>query len=413
MARPRNRRLPAALLLATAALVSPQGYAQTTTWEFTTVADSSAELASFSIPAVNDAGQIAFVATFDDGALGQVVYRREGNGVLTVIADTITNTSVQIASFSGDPSINADGLVSFAAILDDGSRSVLRGNGGALLTIANTVADGLASIDSKPFISDTGGVVVVRAVRSADGARVILSGTGAGPPTTLLASTGLYDPQDVAGINGSGVVAFEALDGTGAKGVYRRTEGGVVTPIAVTSAGGFTSVEALDINNNGTVVFFTNTAAGVADLSVDTTGTPVSFASTQGTPFVTFGPAAVAESGAVAFRGTFALGLDAIFAGGTGLYEKAIALDDTLLGFFVTALDTGPQANANPGPFVFRAGRSNETTGIYLAIPRFSAGGGGGGGGAFDPASIALLLLAGGLSLRARRTRAAGGRFGR
>lgn len=413
MARPRNRRLPAALLLATAALVSPQGYAQTTTWEFTTVADSSAELASFSIPAVNDAGQIAFVATFDDGALGQVVYRREGNGVLTVIADTITNTSVQIASFSGDPSINADGLVSFAAILDDGSRSVLRGNGGALLTIANTVADGLASIDSKPFISDTGGVVVVRAVRSADGARVILRGTGAGAPTTLLASTGLYDPQDVAGINGSGVVAFEALDGTGAKGVYRRTEAGLVTPIAVTSAGGFTSVEALDINNNGTVVFFTNTAAGVADLSVDTTGTPVSFASTQGTPFVTFGPAAVAESGAVAFRGTFALGLDAIFAGGTGLYEKAIALDDTLLGFFVTALDTGPQANANPGPFVFRAGRNNGTTGIYLAIPRFSAGGGGGGGGAFDPASIALLLLVSGLSLRARRARAAAGRFGR
>lgn len=408
MAISRNRLLPAALLLTMAALLSPQAYAQTTTWEFTTMADSSAELAFFSIPAVNDAGQIAFVATFDDGASGQAVYRRESNGILTVIADT----SGPIASFSGDPSINASGLVTFAATLDSGSRSVLCFNGGALLTIANTVADGLTSIDSKPFISDTGGVVVVRAVRSADGARVILQGAGAGAPTTLLDSTGLYDPQDVAGINGSGVVAFEALDGTGATGVYRRTEAGVVTPIAVTSALGFTSVEALDINNNGTVVFFTDTAAGVADLSVDTTGTPVSFASTQGTPFVSFGPAAVAESGAVAFRGTFAGGLDGIFAGGTGLYEKAIALGDTLDGSPVTALDTGPQANANPGPFVFRAGRVNGTTGIYLAIPNFSDGGGG-GGGAFDPASIALLLLASGLSLRTRRVRVAGGRFGR
>ncbi len=371
------------------------------------MADSSAELASFSIPAVNDAGQIAFVATFDDGALGQAVYRREGNGVLTVIA----NTSGPIKLISGNPSMNADGLVTFTATMDDDAVSVLCGNGGVLLTIANTVADGLASIDSKPFISDTGGAVVVRAVRSAGGARVILRGNGSAAPTTLLDSTGLYDPQDVAGINGSGVVAFEALDGTGASGVYRRTEAGVVTPIAVTSAGGFTSVEALDINNNGTVVFFTNTAANGADLSVDTTGTPVSFASTEGTPFLSFGPAAVAESGAVAFRGTFELGLDGIFAGGTGLYEKAIALGDSLLGFPVTALDTGPEANANPGPFVFRAARSNGTTGIYLAIPRFSDGGGG-GGGAFDPASILLLLLTSTLALRARRAPAAGGRVG-
>ena len=408
MAISRNRLLPAALLLTMAALLSPQAYAQTTTWEFTTMADSSAELAFFSIPAVNDAGQIAFVATFDDGASGQAVYRRESNGILTVIADT----SGPIASFSGDPSLNASGLVTFAATLDSGSRSVLCGNGGALLTIANTVADGLTSIDSKPFISDTGGVVVVRAVRSADGARVILSGDGNAAPTSLLDSTGTYDPVDVAGINGSGVVAFEALDGTGAKGVYRRTQAGVVTPIAVLSAGGFTSVEALDINNNGTVVFSTDTAANVADLSVDTTGTPVSFASTQGTPFVSFGPAAVAESGAVAFRGAFAGGLDGIFAGGTGLYEKAIALGDTLAGSAVTALDTGPQANANSGPFVFRAGRSHGPTGIYLAIPNFSDGGGG-GGGALDPASIALLLFASGLSLRTRRVRVAGGRFGR
>lgn len=407
MTTSRNRFLPAALLLAAAGLFSSDGHAQTTTWEFTTMADSSAELASFSIPAVNDAGQIAFVATFDDGALGQVVYRRESSGVLTVIA----NTSGPIASFSGNPSINASGLVTFAATLDDGSQSVLCGTGGALLTIANTVADGLTSIDSKPFISDTGGVVVVRAVRSADGARVILSGDGNAAPTTLLDSTGTYDPVDVAGINGSGVVAFEALDSTGAKGVYRRTQAGVVTPIAVLSAGGFTSVEALDINNNGTVTFFTDTAANVADLSVDTTGTPVSFASTQGTPFVSFGPAAVAESGAVAFRGTFAGGLDGIFAGGTGLYEIAIALGNPLLGSTVTALDTGPQANANPGPFVFRAGRSNGTTGIYLAIPEFSDGGG--GGGAFDPAALALVLLAGGLRRRFRPGRLTGARSGR
>ncbi len=408
MAKRRTPLRPAALLMATAVLLSTAGQSQTTTWEFTSIADSSAELASFSVPSVNDAGQIAFVATFDDAAEGQAVYRQESNGSLTIIA----NTSGPIESFSGDPAMNASGLVTFTATLDDGSVSALCGTGDGLVTIANTVADGLTTIDSKPFISDTGGVVVVRAVRSADGARAILKGAGLAPPTTLLDSTGPYDPQDVAGINASGAVAFEALDGTGAKGVYRTTNGGVVTPIAVTSAGGFTGVEALDINNNGTVVFFTESAADAETLSIDTVGTPLVFADTADSPFVSFGPASVAESGAVAFRGIFEQGLNGIFAGGTGLYEKAVALGDPLLGSGVTALDTGPQSVTNSGPFVFRASRGNATTGIYVGVPSTSGGDGVGGGGAFDGASVALLVIANCLRRRLRRASGSGARIG-
>ena len=411
MAMPRAPIFPAAMLLATAALLSTAGQAQTTAWEFTSIADSSAELAAFSVPAINDSGQIAFVATFDDAAEGQVVYRQETNGSLTIIADT----SGPIASFSGDPAMNASGLVTFTAVMDNGSVSVLCGNGvvGApLVTIANTDTDALDAIDSKPFISDTDGVVVVRAVRSADLASVILKGAG-GPPATLLDSTGTYDPVDVAGINGSGVVAFEAetLSGT-VKGVYRTINGIEVEAIAVTSAGGFTDVEALDINNNGTVVFFTGTATDVLNLAVDTTGTPVVFADTADSPFVSFGPASVAVSGAVAFRGIFEQGLNGIFAGGTGLYEKAIAINDPLLGSGVTALDTGPQAVTNSGPFVFRASRGNGTTGIYVGVPNTSGGGGGGGGGAFDGASAGLLLLLNCVRRRLRRAPGSGVRIG-
>lgn len=411
MATNRTAFLHVALLLVAAALLGTAANAQTTTWEFTPIADSSAELASFSVPSINNTGQIAFVATFDDEvALGQAVYRRDANGVLTVIADT----SGPIAAFNGDPAMNAGGLVTFTATMDDGSVSVLCGNGGALVTIANTVTNALRSIDSEPFISDTGGVVILRAVRSVDSARVILTGTG-GIPDTLLASTGPYDPVNVAGINATDVVAFEALDGAGARGVYLTTDGVAVTPIAVTSAGGFTAVEALDINNNGTVVFFTETTTGVGSLSVQTADSPPRAFAESPSPFISFGPAAVAESGAVAFRGTLELGLNGIFAGGTGLYEKAIALGDPLLGSGVTALDTGPQAVTNSGRFVFRASRVNSTTGIYLATPS-AADGGGGGGGAIDLVSVTLLLLAnrlrGRLRRRLRRGPAPRGRFG-
>mgnify|MGYP001408374324 CR=1 FL=1 len=277
--------------------------------------------------------------------------------------------------------------------------------------IANTVTDALTSIDSKPFISDDAeGTVIVRAVRSADDARVILKGTG-GTPATLLASTGTYDPVDVAGINSNGVVALEAkaLGGT-VKGVYRTTDGVAVTPIAVTTDG-FTAVEALDINNNGTVVFFTETATGVGTLSVQTADSPPrAFAETP-SPFNSFGPAAVAESGAVAFRGILESGLSGIFAGGTGLYEKAIAVNDRLLGSIITVLDTGPQAVTNTGRFVFRASRANSTTGIYLATPSASDGGGG-GGGTFDGLSVTLLLVANRWRRRPRRGPAPGGSFG-
>jgi hypothetical protein len=182
-------------------------------------------------------------------------------------------------------------------------------------------------------------------------------------------------------------------------------------PIAVTGAVGVVNVEALDINNNGTVVFFTETADGAETLSVDTTGMPLVFADTADSPFVSFGPASVAESGAVAFRGIFEQGLNGIFAGGTGLYEKAIALGDPLLGSGVTALDTGPQSVTNSGPFVFRASRGNGTTGIYVGVPSTS-GGDGGGGGAFDGVSAALLLLANCARRRLRRAPGSGIRIG-
>jgi len=394
---------PAAALLAAltagAALLSTGARAQVV-WEYTTIADSSAELASFSVPAINDDGQVAFVATFDDVAEGQAVYRYDGPGLLTPIATTGSG----IQEFLGNPAINADGVVTFVATLDDDSVSVFAGNGGTLATIANTDDDGLTSLDSKPFISDVGAAVVVRGVRAFDGARVLLKGTGAAAPAVLLDSTGTWDPVDVAGINDDGIVAFEALTSGGTmRGVYRTTDGVAVTPVKVITVGGLLDAQALDINNNGTVVYYARDAAGTASLNVDTAGAATTFAETDGITFNSFGAASVAETGAVAFRGTFVQGLNAIFAGSTGLYERATAVGDGLLGSAITALDTGPQAVTDPGSFVFRASRANGTSGIYAAVPTAGGGGGGGGGSsALELWSVAVILLAG-LARAARR----------
>lgn len=386
----------AALLAVAALLHASPGLTQVTIWEYTTVADSLGEFTSFSLPVLNDSQQVAFVATFDDPGEGQTLYRYETSGILTTIADRTDG----VASFIGNPAMNSNGMVTVTALMDDGSTSVLAGNGGVLTTIANTLTHALTTLGNKPFISDNGDVVVL-ATRNAGAVSVILKGAG-GAPATLLDSSGDYDPVDLAGIDAGGTVAFEAEDGTGAKGVYRTTDGVVVTPVAVTSAGGFDVVEALDINNNnGTVVFYTEAVDGVAELAVNTAGTTSAFVATGiSSPFSSLGAAAVAESGPVAFRGTLTGGLDGIFAGGTSRYEKAIAVNDTLQGAIVTGLHTGPQAVSNNGNFVFRASRVNGTSvppgtsGIYLAAAGLSGGrGGGGGGGSIDGVAVGLLLL--------------------
>jgi len=389
---PVARFLPlAGLLLAATATTAARAQVD---WEYTALADSSAELASFSVPGLNEAGQVAFVATFDDPDEGQAVYRYDGPGVLTVIA----TTDGGVTGFVGKPAINAAGLVAVAATRDNGSTSVLVGGSGGLVTVANTQTSGLTSLDANPFISDAG-VVAVRGVRASDGARVILTGTGAAAPTVLLASTGTYDPVAVAGINGNGLVVFEATTGAGTMlGIYRTTDGVTVTPVAEVATGGVEDLEALDLGNNGTVTYRSRDGSSRDRLYTETAGTATPFADTVGA-FDSFGPAAVAESSAIAFRGVLDLGLDAIFAGSTGLYERATAVGDPLDGFAITALDTGPQAVTSSAVFVFRASRANATSGIYIAVP-VPIDNDGGGSSAVDPLVWLLLLAAAGLRRR-------------
>ncbi|MBN8279381.1 MAG: hypothetical protein J0M16_02105 [Gammaproteobacteria bacterium] len=599
-----TRRLAA--LIPGAALLSPAALAQVD-WAYTSIADSSAEFASFSVPAINEAGKIAFVATFDDSAEGQALYRYDGPGVLTPIATTgpngtlgrpgrpgtatgtavnssaLTDGSLQIAlgvdpsvpipasivgsepgqtadsawakanainnaglaglaatastvaagtfstitsasstatynlvingvsiyagannlpdgdtvspseaatqinlftaqtgvsatvsgvtltlsatdgrnvvvaetltqgpgatltgtglsasqegtlrgaitlsadrnitltgtlsaigfsnntipapyitAFVGNPSINQAGVVTFTATLSDATTSVLAGSGNSLAIVANTADDGLTSLDSTPFISDTGDAVVVRGVRASDGARVILKGTGAAAPTVLVASTGAYDPVDVAGINDDGAVAFEATTGSGAtRGIYRTVDGTAVTTITEVPAGGAEDLQALDIDNNGAVTWSALDNLGIQRLYTTLSGSPVNFVNTAG-PFDTLGATSVAENGSVAFEATLDLGLNAIFAGGTSLYESATAVGDPLLGLAITALDIGPDAVTNSGAFVFRASRFGGTSGIYVAVGT-PVDNSDGGGSAVDPLVLGALLL-----LAARRRR--------
>src|SRR4029079_12773344 len=82
--------------------------------------------------AVNDLGQVAFVAVLKAG--GQAIYRTEADGRLT----TIAQTDSLIHDFYLSPYINDSGTVSFGADLTDGRQALFTGSGGDLTRIADT-----------------------------------------------------------------------------------------------------------------------------------------------------------------------------------------------------------------------------------------------------------------------------------
>lgn len=358
--------------------------AQTTTWVFTTVADSRGEFAEFSLPAINDNGQVAFTATFDNGATGAIVYRADG-GTLVPIADT----SGPLQGLFGEPTINLTGTVAFSASLDGGGDAVLTGSGAGLTTVASTLADNLNAIGATPFINDPGDVVFFADRALASDSEAILKGSG-GALVTVVDESGPYGSLgESPSIDAGGLVAFGAAIDAGGFGLFTTTDGVVVNTLA--SSTGFTVLQDYGINNNSEVVVRGTDTTGVTSLSVRGNGAAQAFVDDVGI-FNQLGPAGVSESGTVAFHATLDEGLNAIFAGGVLLYEAAIAVGDPLNGSTVTQFELGPQPVTTTGPFAFWAKLADGTEGVYVASPGRSSNGGG-GGGAVDALSLGLLAL--------------------
>ncbi|MBD1931223.1 MULTISPECIES: DUF7453 family protein [Cyanophyceae] len=87
----------------------------------TTIADTSGIFRSFSLPSINNSGNVAFIAGLDTGSSGVFT----GNGTTTT---TIADSSGAFNSFFGTPSINDFGTVAFLAGLDVGGSGIFTGN---------------------------------------------------------------------------------------------------------------------------------------------------------------------------------------------------------------------------------------------------------------------------------------------
>ena len=276
-------------------------------------------------PALNDNGTVAFTANFGGGT---GVFTGSGGPITPVYQ---SNPAGPFTSFSSNahPAINQSGEVAFFADYNYGSNNifasagVFAGPGGTTFHDIIDNSTGLTSFNS-PSINNTGEVA------GATGSAVY-EGIGSDNPTIIASNTGgNYRSFDLATINSSGEVAFDAYTTTGS-GIYTYNSSTGVTQIA----------------------------AGTND---------------EGTDLQQVFDPTINSSGAVAFGGytwNSSIGglVAGIYTGNDPVADKVIAYGDPLFGSTVTSVSNQFFGFNNAGQVAFVYYLADGAVGIGIATP--------------------------------------------
>jgi hypothetical protein len=345
---------------ACAALLAGPAAAQTR-YVFTRIADSTGFGTLREPVALNDAGQVSFVATLESGVTG--VFVGDGGAVTTVADDT-----GEFSTF-GFPGINGRGEVTFFG--NKITRSgFYEGVGGStpLLENRGAILGFFGDIYSSPSGSFSAGHAFLRL----PGAQQEIFVSKGGRPARIADTSGLFVSLDLdPRVNAWGRVAFHGTRRDGSDGIFVG-RGGALTTIADTSDVFAFFWDAPAINDRGEVLF-------KATLN-DVNGTTSLFLASQGEvravlegtgPFNDFGAApAINARGQIAFQGT-GPDLVGIFTGGDPVADRVIAVGDAIDGSTVASL--GPlafdAALNNRGQLAFIVELADGRTGIYRADP--------------------------------------------
>jgi hypothetical protein len=310
---------------------SPEGVFTGRGGPVTTVADSLTGPFGFfnSAPAINDAGEVAFLADSPDEST-TTLFKAGRRGLTTIVT---TGTGPNDFEFIFFPSINEQGEVAFSSQLHGGVDGSFKGSGGPLTTIVESNT----TFFLNSTINDAGEVAVVFVNALHAG---ILSGEG-GPVTTLIDDTGpagdfgtFTSPVaffgETAAINNKDEVVFKGFSGQPGAALFRLRHGKLET-LAETTTGRFLDLGSQPALNN---------------------------------------------RGEVAFLGTLPGGAQGIFTGADPVGDKVIQVGDPLDGSTVSDL-TFAFANTglnDRGAIAFVASLADGRQGIFVATPDVDEG---------------------------------------
>jgi hypothetical protein len=317
--------------------------------------------------ALNDRGQAAFVGVLKSG--GEAIYRTEGDGGLT----TIAQTDGLIRDFYLSPFMDDSGTVSFGADLTDGAQAVFTGRGGDLTRIADTEPASLfSSIPNPAPRIDARGEVYFRATLRS-GETGFFAGDG-GSTSTLYVTGGEFAafPSSLAHQVHGQFGSFRATLTGGSEGVFKGD--GLVTETLATAGGPYRDFFGAEINDPGTVAISADLTAGGQVLLAASNGALTPFVDTTGAyrQILGGGQVSINNGGEIIFGATLKAGGRGFFDGPDPVADKVIAVGDQLSGSTVVAF---PQNAMNPrglndaGQFLFRANLADGRTVLVRADP--------------------------------------------
>jgi hypothetical protein len=360
-------------------------------YTFTPIADTSpgSPYSGLAVgKAINDRGQVAFVADLKSG--GEAIYRTEGDGRLM----TIAQTDGLIRDFYLSPFMNDSSSVSFGADLTDGAQAVFTGSGGALTRIADT--EPASPFSSIPFPApriDARGAVYFRATLRS-GETGFFAGDG-GPTNTLYVTGGEFAvfPSSFAHQVHGQFGSFRATLTSGPQGVFFGD--GKQTDTIVTSGGTYRDFIGAECNDPGTVAITADLTAGGQVLLAAKNGALTPFADTTGAyrQIIGGGQVSINNGGEIVFGATLKAGGRGFFKGPDPVADKFIAIGDELFGSRVVGLPqnaVGVRGLNNAGQVLFTANLADGRTVLVRADPD-------GDGHQSEEAFLAPAVLAAGL----------------
>jgi hypothetical protein len=339
-------------------------------YTFTPIADTGPGSPYSGLPvgkAINDRGQVAFVADLKSG--GEVIYRTEGDGRLT----TIAQTGGLIRDFYLSPFMNDSSTVSFGADLTDGAQAVFTGSGGDLTRIADTEpASPFSSIPNPAPRIDARGAVYFRATLRS-GETGFFAGDG-GPTNTLYVTGGEFAvfPSSFAHQVHGQFGSFRASLTSGPQGVFFGD--GKQTDTIVTSGGTYRDFIGAECNDPGTVAITADLTAGGQVLLAAKNGALTPFADTTGAyrQIIGGGQVSINNGGEIVFGATLKAGGRGLFEGPDPVADKLIAIGDELFGSRVVGLPQNtmnPRGLNNAGQILFTANLADGRTVLVRADP--------------------------------------------
>ncbi len=333
---------------------------------FTNAVDTTRKFSSFgSMPAINNAGAIAFVSVgsgFESGA----VSRWQDGGVTT-----IASSADKVLTLFGDSlAINSFGTVGFSARVPGKSDTIIAtGSGGPITAIVSANDAGLVG---GPFLGlsalNESGAALFLGVRRGFRSQAIFSGRGG--PLTAIVDTAVdtnFSSLGNADLSASGKIVFRAFPVDGSEGIFSNAKG--IEVIADTNSRGFGGFLDPVMNNAGTAATSTSLSSGGEEVFTGTAAGITPRTDPNNSALTLIDNVSINNSGDVAFSATDAGGRAGIFIELTGHAQPlpVIETDDPLFGSSVIAVSVGRFSLNDRDQIAFRYQLKDGRAGIAVA----------------------------------------------